>query len=188
MIAVVFAAALAIASVESQEIAAAQEAPAQTAENAHRFLSLIGQQHPIMLYPARYRADFRLEYGNVEFATNAVCTTTVAAGLRAYTPAGRPWIFWNAPNFNQRRLEQELATRQISPPPYEIDWSKVASVTLNDTLIEGGAADVPQRGILIVMQSGFIQLAFQDAATARRVHYAMEFLKAHCDRTAETGF
>ena len=50
-----------------------------------------------------------------------------------------------------------------------------------------GAPDDVKRVVVVHAQPAFI-LAAHDQALATRIAYAMEFLRAACDRSAETGF
>jgi hypothetical protein len=67
-----------------------------------------------------------------------------------------------------------------------VDWSSVSSVQTMSAKTYGAADDV-KRAILVNSQPAFLIFA-PDAALATRIAYAMEFLRAACDRSAETGF
>ena len=160
--------------------------PQQTAEGAHRFLALITEQQNIFAYPTRNSwPAFGAKY-HVTMAQDGPCATRVDGKVAAYT-FGQGWVLAGTPQFNAKRLAALHAQHRVAPPPYTIDWSRVASVAIVNGVVPD-AQDNPGQVVLTDGANGFVQLFFADQTTAKRVRYAMEFLKLSCDKTAETGF
>lgn len=156
----------------------------QTAAGAIRFLDTLAQQgsltvlHHYQAWPSftfssklqrvRRGNDCRAQFlGRPEFIS--------LANGGSY-PAGTP--------------EFESALRQISgmyryePFPWIVDWSRVSDVSF------GGLSAKHPNDQQTVSLAGArpIALRLPSEALAKRVHYAMQFLKERCDPTAETGF
>lgn len=181
---------LAAAALLSGPAARGQDAPQQTVEGAHRFLALFSDQQLIKLNPVRgVWPRFGVEY-KASFTKKSDCETTVGGALRAYYTPNQGWVMVGTPQFEQRRFES-LGTRNGVPLPYlpvTIDWSRVSSVSIVDSIIDDGTSPFP--GMVVSLQTPTWQARFTmpDAPSAQRLEYAMEFLKAACDQTAETGF
>lgn len=86
--------------------------------------------------------------------------------------------------------EFDSALRQIAgiyrhqPLPWVVDWSRVSSVTFGGYSAKHGY----DQQTVLVTGARPIELRLPDQALAKRVHYAITFLKEACDRTANTGF
>lgn len=73
---------------------------------------------------------------------------------------------------------------RYEPFPWIVDWSRVSEISLG-----GLSAKHPNdQQTIILAGTRTIALRLPNAALAKRVHYAMQFLKERCDPTAETGF
>jgi hypothetical protein len=165
---------------------AVEEGAKQTPEGAQRFLTLIAEQQPVFVYPTRQTwPAFGAAY-RAAMAGNGTCETRVHGKLATYFN-GKTWIPADSTQFNQGRLTALHTQYRVPAPPYTIDWSRVSSVQIVDG-VAVNEVGTPGRVVLTSGASGSVQLLFEDPVTAKRVRYAMEFLKTHCDKTAETGF
>jgi hypothetical protein len=157
----------------------------QTPENAQKFLSLIGESRDVKINFSRHRwPDFSAEY-RVQFSRAGECATQVDGKPFAYFDGA--WRYEGTSNFDAR-FKSLMQRHTLAGPPWTIDWTKVGSITIVDGLIPDSALHPGQ--VIVVRYGGkaFVQFVISDQATAKRVHYAMEFLRVACDRTAETGF
>lgn len=177
-----------------------KDAGRQTPENAHRFLSLIAEQSEIKTDPGLPRMDavaYRVRFSQVD-----ACATRIEGEAYAYMRNG-VWVGRGVrptggggngliagliagavqpPRFDPRQVERVLQANDLVGPPWVIEWNRVSSVQLRS------AETWPNRVISVAGSGGERMLFLQDEATAKRVQYAMQFLKEYCDRTAETGF
>ncbi len=96
----------------------------------------------------------------------------------------------NSGSFPAGTPEFESALRQISgmyrhePLPWIVDWSRISEVSFG-----GLSAKHPNDQQTVVLSgTRAIALRLPNQALAKRVHYAVLFLKERCDPTADTGF
>jgi hypothetical protein len=157
----------------------------QTPEGAQRFLSILAEQGALKIY-YHYLLwpQFHLSYQVTSASSGGECVTRLEGvpdsiqfkgGLSSMVPsAGFDSDF---------RIFTRFYTH--APPPSAIDWSNVRSIT-----ITGPAAGATNDGLTLWITGGAggSALYIGDAALTKRVHYALTFLKEHCDKTAETGF
>jgi hypothetical protein len=169
--------------------AAAQEVQ-QTPEGAHRFLSLVPQQVRVTALPHRFvypAAGIQYVIGSIR--DDGPCASVIEGRADAYATRGY-WTYDSHRGFDARippRLAQQYNMRV---PPYRIEWGSVSSITLGDYAVANPTGISDAIGQIMLIQSGstHVQLRIFDAAMAKRVQYAMQFLKESCDATAETGF
>jgi hypothetical protein len=157
----------------------------QTPEGAHRFLALISENQKVILNYSRFRfPEFTAEY-RIQFVRASECQTSIEGQPTGYA-FDRNWQQPDSYNF-QARITAYMQRYNLPTPPLHVDWSKVGSVEIANGLIADNS-ELYGRVILIRQSGGLIQTLYEDQATAKRVQYAMQFLKEACDQTAETGF
>lgn len=162
---------LAVASASAQDVQ-------QTPENAQRFLRLVAEQSEIKAYPPGDRDSVAYI---VRFRSDETCVTQVD---------GLPYGYYKEGNWTDLRLrsprpdevEGALLLHRVTGPPWTINWGLSYSVNIESTEVW------PMRIVRISDASGSRNFFMPDEATAQRVRRAMQFLKEHCDQTAETGF
>jgi hypothetical protein len=169
--------------------AAAQEVQ-QTPEGAHRFLGLVPQQVRVTALPHRFvypAAGIQYAIGSIR--EDGPCASIIEGKADAYAVRGY-WTYDSNRGFDARvppRLAQQY---NMLVPPYRIDWGSVSSIMLGDYAVANptGTSDAVGQIMLIHAGGTMVQLRIFDAVMAKRVQYAMQFLKESCDATAETGF
>jgi hypothetical protein len=172
---------LAFAAMTSSAIAQEVE---QTTENAQRFLTLIGESRDIRYNLSRTGwPNWSAEY-KAQFARMSECETQVNGTPFAFYDGS--WRYRDSTNFDTRFAAQ-IARYKPIVPPFKIPWAKVSSVTIVGGLT-ADSSDYPGQVVLITTKNATVQFWISDTATAKRVQYAMEFLRVACDETAETGF
>lgn len=164
-------AALAAATVSAQEVQ-------QTPEGAQRFLSLVAESFPMEVEePHRGMGFIHYQLVSIEQGSD-VCTSLVGARPTWFTGSGK-----TVSEGDLNRLPDIRRKYGFSAPPFTIDWSATRI---------GEAADWQTGKPYLVLTSPDLTLHLlpqrPDPALQKRLVYAMEFLKATCDRTAETGF
>lgn len=176
----------------------AQEAPQQTVEGAQEFLRLISLQFS-MANGALTSGETYFAYRNIRFAPESACSSSISSeldwrlnGEQAIPGAGNDANFerykavqtrgWPDANVTANWHKQMEAWRLRT----SVDWSTVSSVQKGSAKTYGAPDDV-KRAILVNAQPAFVLFA-PDEPVATRIAYAMEFLRAACDRSAETGF
>ncbi|MFA9200811.1 MAG: hypothetical protein ACEQR8_06425 [Cypionkella sp.] len=181
--------------------AAAPTGPTQTAEGAQEFLRLITQQFKFVsgeIIDSRTFArstDIRLEPAG-PCKTNSTRNYEWSIGLtdgtaERSTPgidAGgsfENYIAVRSRLYNMDASNSAIDRKNQAPTliPAEIDWSSVSSVKT----YKATQHETTERGIYVAAQPGFWLVA-PDEPTAKRVAYAMEFLRSACDVSASTGF
>ena len=179
---------------------AAQDATQQTVEGAQEFLRLISTQFS-MANGAATSGDYQFAYRNIRFEPESACVSTLGseliwryngnqsvAGLSNDENFERYKITAsnNYANMDAAAIAKWNAAMEVSRFRTSVDWSSVSSVQTVSAKTYGAPDDV-KRAILINAQPAFVIFA-PDAPLATRIAYAMEFLRAACDRSAETGF
>ncbi len=94
-------------------------------------------------------------------------------------------------SWNENEYQQVVRAAKTQAPPFKVDWSRVLSIEVVTNSAPGKlASDGKPRRLLVsqgISEQPFLFI-FPDEAIARRAQYAFQFLKEHCDQTAETGF
>lgn len=157
--------------------ASAQEVQ-QTPENAQRFLSLAAESFPMEVEEPHQGQGF-IHYDLVSITQGGdVCTSLVEATPTWFTGSGK-----TVSQGDLNRLPDIRRKYGFSAPPFTIDWSVTR---ISET------ADLRTGQPYLVLASPDLTLHLlpqrPDPAFQKRLVYAMEFLKATCDKTAETGF
>jgi hypothetical protein len=167
---------------------AAQDAPQQTVEGAQRFLSLVAsEQKPRFMAHYFVWPTAGVEY-TIDGATAGNCSTTFTGQPYGYSRRSTvgSWVMVGQPGWSPQIFETVRANNGMPKMPVTVDWSRVIKISLASTVAN------PDEGIrhnvLITWAGGFITLDPADDALAKRIEYAANFLKAACDKTAETGF
>jgi hypothetical protein len=157
-----------------------QSEPQQTVEGAQRFLSILAEEHQLVIV-----AGGQIPMANywVDRVEGSGCTTAFTVSPRAYMRAGQPRREAGQPGFKPGEFAKLIQQNGLPAPPFVIDWSRIT-----DT----GTSKLPATGLdqfLTVLQVDRpLTLHLIDAAMTPRVMKAVEFLQTACDRTAETGF
>jgi hypothetical protein len=166
----------------------AQDEPQQTVEGAQRFLSVVASnQQPHFMAHYYIWPTAGLEY-RIDGASGEGCATQFTGqpfgfSRRSYNGF---WVAAGAAGWNPATFETVRANNGLQRLPLTVDWSRVNSVSL--VALVASTDDGSRHNVLIRWPGGFITLNFADNALAKRVEYAANFLKAACDKTAETGF
>lgn len=177
----------------------AQDAPQQTVEGAQEFLRLISTQFSMANSPLT-SGDAYFAYRNIRFEPESACTSTISSeldwrisGEQSIPSAGNDQNFERYKAVILRGSQMDATTLANWHASFEpnrfrtsVDWSSVSSVQKMSAKTYGATDDV-KRVILVNAQPAFVLFA-PDEPLATRIAYAMEFLRAACDRSAETGF
>jgi hypothetical protein len=196
--------------------ALADDAPKQTPENAHRFLKIVVEQNGMEVekytpgvddssppfnraryvgkdarnpnqgtddWPV-YEGTYTMDPFHAESVEGEGCHSSFKWPRDTFGKMDASW--WGDLNINYRssaNIPQNERIHDINFYPdlrdggTEVDWSKVSGITLEEyrgkariSVIGGGRFTVPTMDL------------------AKRVQFAMEFLKNACDPTASTGF
>lgn len=166
----------------------AQDEPQQTVEGAQRFLSVLAANKQL-IFEAHYYAwpTVGLEY-RLDGAIAGDCKTQFTGQPAAFSRRSSvgTWTSAGAAGWNPATFETVRANNNLSRLPITVDWSRVTSVSV---VARVASTDDGSRGnVLINWAGGFLTLNASDNALAKRIEYAANFLKAACDKTAETGF
>ena len=84
------------------------------------------------------------------------------------------------------RATSASAASATSGATTAIDWSSVSSVETVGAKAYGALDDTKR--VIVIHAQPAISVVAPDVALATRIAYAMEFLRAACDVSAETGF
>lgn len=156
----------------------------QTPAGAVRFLDTLAQQGSLFVqYHYNDWPAYMLQYRVDRVSAGAECSTVFVG--KPYAVALPGWPTYMAGTANFAYGMKEFSERyKHNPLPWTVDWSKVTSVTL------GGLAAQQSNDEQTVLVNGpvFVPLRLTDRALAKRLQYAMTFLKEACDKTADTGF
>ena len=178
---------------------AAQDAPQQTVEGAQEFLRLITTQFS-MSNSALTSGESYFTYRNIRFEPESACTSTISSeltwrvsGEQSIPAAGNEQNFEGYKAVLLRGSQMDATALANWHKAFEgnrfrtsVDWSSVSSIETYSAKPYGAPDDV-KRVIIVHAQPAFALVA-PDVALATRIAYAMEFLRAACDRSAETGF
>jgi hypothetical protein len=156
----------------------------QTPAGAIRFLDTLAQQGSLLVqYHYNTWPAYMLQY-KVDRVTAPTECSAVFSG-KPYGVALAGWPTYMAGTANFAYGMKEFAERyKHNPLPWTIDMSKVTSVTLAGLT----AQHSNDQQTILVNGPFFVPLRLPDQALAKRVQYAITFLKEACDKTAETGF
>lgn len=164
--------------------ATAQDA-AQTPEGAQRFVSILAEKGSLkVFYHYLLWPRFNLIYRVTSAASAGQCVTRLEGVPSSMQLKGRPFFTAPSPAF-ENDFKAFLKSYTHTPLPIAIDWSQVTSISITGHTV-GSANDGST--LWIVGSAGGTALYVGDAALTKRVHYALTFLKEHCDKTGETGF
>lgn len=166
----------------------AQDEPQQTVEGAQRFLSVVAQnQRPRFM--AHYYAwpTAGLEY-SITSAAAGDCTTQFSGQPFGYSRRSSvgSWTMVGNAGWSADTFEVVRANNGLPRMPVTVDWSRVTSIALG--AVVASTDDGSRHNVIINWSGGFFTIWTDDDALAKRVEYAANFLKAACDKTAETGF
>lgn len=156
----------------------------QTPAGAIRFLDTLAQQGSLFVhYHYNIWPAYMLQYRVDRVSASSECSTVFSG--KPYAVALPGWPTYMAGTANFAYGMKEFSERyKHNPLPWTVDWSKVTSVTL------GGLAAQQANDEQTVLVNGpvFVPLRLPDQALAKRLQYAMTFLKEACDKTSDTGF
>ena len=185
-------AALALSSVAAG-VASAQEIQ-QTPQGAQRFLSTLVNQYNIVAVTTYNRSKVHLAYRLADAQSMGVCVTRFNSRSRVYVdsldrqdPIERESGQQGWSEAQYRRYVQIAGTKE---PPFNVDWSRVTLLKIVTTTAPNKNVPSDGRNRRVAIQEGadVLVLILPDEDLAKRVQYAMQFLKEACDHTAETGF
>jgi hypothetical protein len=178
----------------------AQDAPQQTVEGAQEFLRRISTQYS-MANGALTSGDYYFAYKDIRFEAESACVSNIGSELiwRYTSNQSIPGLS-NDENFERYKIAASnnyanmdaaakakwIASMEAARFRTSVDWASVSSVQKVSAKTYGAPDDV-KRAILVNAQPAFVLFA-PDEALATRIAYAMEFLRAACDLSAETGF
>lgn len=162
--------------------AAPSAAQEQTPENAQKFLAQIGGLGQLVYasHTARFGYDqgaYSDESGTHYFPKPAFPATEVVAS----SPCSTQFKYTDT-HFSS----SQGASTQRAMGGY-INWSRVASVTVSGAEVEVVSPTSPDVASLLG-PSFYERFTLPNEALAKRVGYAMEFLRLSCDQTEGTGF
>ncbi|WP_133364683.1 hypothetical protein [Qipengyuania sediminis] len=166
---------------EEPAAAAAPAAPAQTVEGARRFLNLLAEDGHLE-FQRWNKTGYNISY-KVSSVDLAQCRSTFTGTPYGYPDDAGNLIYPNSTAWSVGAFHSAVAARAIPPAPYTLEWSKISAIAL----FKPTQYDV-ERGLYITTSDDTFSIKLPTADLAKRVRYAAEFIKASCDRTAETGF
>lgn len=167
----------------------------QTPEGAQLFLSTLVRQYEMGVVTTYSSPSAHLVYLLTSADQDGVCRTRFDGDAQVYvegTGTERPVaVNKGSPQWSEEKYRRFLSMSRTAEPPFVIDWSRVLPLELVDSSAPGKlGSDKEMRRVLVSQGSRSRPLVFlfPDEAIARRAQYAMQFLKEHCDQSAETGF
>lgn len=173
--------------------AIAQES-AQTPEGAQQFLQMAVERYGVAAVTTYEAPAAHLAYRLQSSRPEGTCATILEASTRVYVRglggSSPREIESGTPSWNEKEYQQFVRAAKTQAPPFKVDWSRVLSIeVVANSAPRKLGSDGKQRRLL-VSQGSRQQLffVFPDEALAKRAQYAFQFLKEHCDLTAETGF
>lgn len=174
--------------------AMAQE-PTQTPASAQQFLGMVVERYGVAAVTTYQVPTAHLAYRLQSSRPEGTCATILEASTRVYVRglggSSPGEIESGTPSWNEKEYQQFVRAAKAQTPPFKVDWSRVHSIELVTNSAPGKLASdgKPRRVLVSQGTSGqpFLFI-FPDEAIARRTQYAFQFLKEHCDLTAETGF
>jgi hypothetical protein len=179
--------------------AIAEDTPQQTVEGAHEFMRRVTLQFNFSSQQPQQPTFFNY-YDKMRIEPSSRCTSAISRDL-----VWRIGTVTSDSNQSEdasidRYLSTYLNTYQISngvefsnsTKSYHrstraVDWSSVSAVEIVSAKAYG-ALDEQKRVVVVRSQPQAISLMAADVTLAKRLAYAMEFLRAACDISAETGF
>lgn len=168
-------------SATSADAGAAAPATTQTVEGARRFLNLLAEDGHLEMQSWN-KTGWMVSYKatSVDFSQ---CRSTFTGTPYGYPDQAGNMIFPNSTAWSEPAFYAAVAGREIPTAPYTLEWSKIAAVsTYKPTQYDS------ERAVAISGSDRHFYLKLPTPDLAKRVRYAVEFIKASCDRTAETGF
>ena len=192
-----FALGAALAALATSPLAA-QDAPQQTVEGAQEFLRLISSQ--FSMANNALSGEYVFVHRNIRFEPESACVSTIGSELawRYGADQSVPGL-GNDENFARYKavllrgstmdaaaLANWHAQYEGMRYPTAIDWSSVSSVETVGAKPYGALDDTKR--VTVIHAQPAISVVAPDVALATRIAYAMEFLRAACDVSAETGF
>jgi hypothetical protein len=186
--------------------AMAQEAPKQTVEGAHTFLSMISDQGnmKIELFSADLGSFSNFVRGSIEFS--AAPGRSYAGGAKSRSGSASYTIEPLAARYVQKAkcsgtfqldnavidARREKALRDIKGMDTQYEYVERYSLSHLSTSQAVNWTKVPgvkreNKGSFVVV-AGVAKLTFPSEELATRAQYAMEFIRNACDSTAATGF
>ena len=160
---------------------AAPAGPAQTVDGARRFLNLLAEDGHLEMQSWN-KSGWMVSYKatSVDFAQ---CQSTFMGTPYGYPDQAGNFIYPNSTAWSEPAFYAVVAGREIPTAPYTLEWSKIAAIST----YKPGQYDT-ERAVAISGSDKHLYLKLPTPELAKRVRYAVEFIKASCDRTAETGF
>ena len=166
----------------------AQDQPQQTVEGAQRFLSVVAsQQRPRFMAHYYVWPTAGVEY-KIDGAIAGNCTTQFTGQPFGYSRRSSvgTWVMAGGAGWSPETFEQVRANNNMPRMPVTVDWGRVTTIALGGTV--ASSTDGSGQNVVINWSGGFFTIYTEDTALAKRIEYAANFLKAACDKTAETGF
>jgi hypothetical protein len=174
--------------------AIAQET-AQTPEGAQQFLQMVVERYGVGVVTTYQVRTAHLAYRLQSSRPEGTCATIFEASPLSYERglggSNPREIVSGTPAWNEKEYQQFVRAASDQVPPFKVDWSRVLSIDVITNSAPGKlASDGKPRRILVSqgVSGQPLVFIFPDEALAKRAHYAFQFLKEHCDLTAETGF
>jgi len=184
---------------------AAQDTQQQTPEGAQEFLRRASMQFSLANSPIESGENF-IVHTNIRFEPASICVSDISSEMKwrqgaemSLPNAGSEENLERYRAFMMKGLTQN-GTVPLQPAtqaswdayfnglryPREVNWASVSSVETVGAKAYG-AGDDNKRVVVVHAKPAFAIVA-PDAGLAARIAYAMEFLRAACDMSAETGF
>jgi hypothetical protein len=166
----------------------------QTPEGAQRFLSTVIKQYEIVAVTTYNKPKAHLAYRLTNAHSMGVCVTKFDTGWRIYAdyldrqdPIERES---GQQGWSEAQYQRYIRLAGTQEPPFTIDWSRVNLLKIVTTTAPNKniSSDGRNRRVAILEGTNVLVLILPDEDLAKRVQYAMQFLKEACDKTAETGF
>ncbi len=176
--------------------AAAQEAAIQTPEGAQRFLATLIDQYDVFAVTTYSVPNVHLVYRLTGAGAGAdgACRMTLTPDVRAYFrnpgTAGQLEVREDRPGWDEAEYRRMLEIAGVPEPPFVIDWSRITGSRIVTTSAPEKAKSDDRARRVAIEQNARVPfvLIVPDEGLAKRLDYAIKFLKEHCDKTADTGF
>ena len=175
---------------------------AQTAPNAQAFIASIAKQYTVLMSPGYYNGydTLSVTFDLSEAASDDECRTTLSGDVSQFFGRDSLGTFVGVRNTasnnteNLSRMAATLERYKLIGLPYQLDWSRVVSVKQSNELKNPYLSPAPfapladKSAVRLTVNSSDFTLLFPSEELATRAAFAMEFLRLHCDKTAQTGF
>lgn len=169
---------------------------AQTAPNAQAFIASIAKQYTVQILPGYgYSTDtIYVSFFLRDASSEDECRTKLSGDISYFSGKDLLGHFSGGASETAEslsRLTAALDRYRIIGLPYQLDWSRVVSVEQSNQYKDpkfGFGRLVDKSAVRILVNGKDFTLLFPSEQLAARATFAFEFLRQHCDKTAQTGF